>query len=152
MPAFTNTIRSRGHIVTNSGNSSPPPLVILMRRHHVLLVEDDDDIRALYGFILASAGFKVKAVKNGLEALAELQDYHPDVIVTDLVMPVVDGLQLIRIVKNKAELADIPVIAMTAYGLDLQERARFAEADKVIEKLVAYRSICDIITSVLPQR
>jgi CheY-like chemotaxis protein len=121
-----------------------------MRQHRVLLVEDDDDTRALYGFILASAGYKVKAVKNGLEALAELQEHRPDVIVTDLVMPVVDGLQLIRIVKNRAELANIPVIAVTAHGQNLQERARSAKADKVIEKPADYRSVCDIITSVWP--
>ena len=114
--------------------------------------KDDDDTRALYGFIMASAGFKVKAVKNGLEALAELQEHRPDVIITDLVMPVVDGLQLIRIVKNRAELANIPVVAVKAYGQDLQERARSAKADKVVEKPAEYRSVCDIIASVLPQR
>jgi DNA-binding NtrC family response regulator len=52
-----------------------------MRRSHVLLVEDDDDMRTLYGFTLANAGFKVRAVKNGLEALVELQVRLPDVIV-----------------------------------------------------------------------
>jgi CheY-like chemotaxis protein len=123
-----------------------------MRRRHVLLVEDDDDIRTLYGFILANAGFKVRAVKNGLEALVELQERLPDVIVTDLVMPVVDGLELISIVKNRAELAGIPVIALTAYGQDLQERAKSAEADKVVEKLDGFRSVCDVVTSVLPRR
>jgi CheY-like chemotaxis protein len=123
-----------------------------MRRNHVLLVDDDDDMRTLYGFILACAGFKVKAVKNGLEALAELQEHRPDVIVTDLAMPIVDGLQLIRIVKNRPELADIPVIAITAYGKNMQDRARLAEADKVIDKPTEYRSVCDIIASVLPQQ
>jgi CheY-like chemotaxis protein len=123
-----------------------------MRRRHVLLVEDNDDTRALYGFILANAGFKVRAVKNGLEAIVELQDSLPDVIVTDLVMPVVDGLELISIVKNRAEFAGIPVIAMTAHGQDLQERARSAEADKVVEKLSGFRSVCDVVTSVLPLR
>jgi len=43
-----------------------------VRRYSVLLVEDDDDLRALYGLTLAKAGFQVKAVKNGFEALAEL--------------------------------------------------------------------------------
>jgi len=122
-----------------------------MRRHRVLLVEDDDDMRVLYGFILASAGFRVRAVKNGLQALVELQEQSPDVIVTDLAMPVVDGLELIRTIKNRAELADIPVIAVTSYGQNLQERARLAGADKAVEKPAEYQSVCDIITSVLPQ-
>ena len=123
-----------------------------MRRSLILLVEEDDDTRALYGFILANAGYKVRAVKNGLEALVELQERLPDVIVTDLVMPVVDGQELISIVKNTAEFAGIPVIALTAHGQDLQERARSAEADEVVEKLAGFRSVCDIVTSVLHQR
>lgn len=121
-------------------------------RHSVLLVENDDDARTLYSFILASGGFKVRAVKNGLEAITDLQEHRPDVIVTDLVMPAVDGLQLIRTIKNRAEIANIPVIAVTDYGQDLQEQAMSAEADKVVEKPADYRSICDIITSVLPRR
>ena len=48
----------------------------------------------------------MKAVKNGFGAIAELQEHRPDLIVTDLVMPVVDGLNLIKIVKSKTEFAE----------------------------------------------
>jgi CheY-like chemotaxis protein len=53
-----------------------------MRRLKILLVEDDADERALYGYMLAVAGYKVKAVSNGLEALAEIQVKRPDMIIT----------------------------------------------------------------------
>ena len=120
-------------------------------RYRVLLVEDDDDIRTLYGFSLANAGFQVKAVRNGFDALTELQVHCPDVIITDLAMPVLDGITLIKIIKSRTELADIPVIAMTAYGRTLQRLAKSAGADLAVEKPAAFRSICDLVTSVLPQ-
>ena len=120
-----------------------------MRLHYVLLVEDDDDLRTLYGFALANAGFKVKAVRNGLEALYELQEVRPDVILTDLAMPVVDGIELIHTIRYRKELSDIPVIAMTSFGETLQKHARLAGADKTIEKPTKYMAVCDIVTSVL---
>jgi CheY-like chemotaxis protein len=122
-----------------------------MRQHLVLLVEDDDDLRALYGFFLASAGFQVKAVKDGFEALSELQDQVADVIVTDLSMPVLDGIELIGIIKNRVDLANIPIIAMTSYGQTLQERAITAGADKVAGKPTDSRTLRNLIDSVLTQ-
>ncbi len=118
-------------------------------RHSVLLVEDDDDLRALYAFILANAGFRVKAVRSGFDALTELQAYCPDVILTDLAIPAIDGVTLIGIIKSKAELAGIPIIAMTAYGQNLQDLAKSAGADLAVEKPVEVKSICDLVNSVL---
>jgi CheY-like chemotaxis protein len=51
-------------------------------------------MRALYGYMLALAGYKVKAVSNGLESFAEIQVNRSDVIVTDIAMPVLSGLRL----------------------------------------------------------
>ena len=68
-----------------------------MRRLKVLLVEDDDGARLLYCYMLALAGYKVSAVRNGLEAFAEIQVNRPDLIVTDIAMPVLSGLDLILV-------------------------------------------------------
>ena len=119
-------------------------------RSRILLVEDDDDMRALYCFTLASAGFRVNAVKDGFEALTELQLLHPDIIITDLAMPGIDGIQLIGIIKSKVELAEIPVIAITAYGKSLQRRAKSAGADLSVDKPDQSRDLCDLVTRVLP--
>jgi CheY-like chemotaxis protein len=107
-------------------------------------------MRALYGFTLASAGFRVKAVKDGFEALTELQLRYPDVIITDIAMPGIDGIQLIHIIKSKAELAEIPVIAITAYGKNLQRLAKSAGAVLAVDKPDQSKSLCDLVTSVLP--
>jgi CheY-like chemotaxis protein len=105
-----------------------------MRRLEVLLVEDDDDARALYLYMLVLAGYRVKAVSNGLEALAEIQVNRPDVIVTDIAMPVLSGLDLIVAVRSDADLADLPVVAITDFGENLRERARVLGATDAIDK------------------
>src|SRR5215475_4332174 len=105
-----------------------------MRRLKVLLVEDDDDARSLYSYMLAVAGYKVNAVRNGLEAFAEIQVNHPDVIVTDIAMPILSGLDLIVAVRSNDEFADLPVIAITSFGEKLREQARAAGATDAIDK------------------
>jgi len=62
-----------------------------MRRLNVLLVEDEDGARLLYSYMLAAAGYKVNAVRNGLEAFVEIQVNRPDLIVTDIAMPVLQS-------------------------------------------------------------
>ncbi len=122
-----------------------------MRRLKILLVEDDDDARALYGYMLASAGYKVKAVRNGLEALAEIQVNRPDVIVTDIAMPVFSGLDLIVAVRSNDELADLPVVAITSFGEKLQEQARAAGATDAIDKPTEPARMREVIDAAVPR-
>jgi CheY-like chemotaxis protein len=116
-----------------------------MRRLNVLLVDDDAGARGLYGYMLALAGYKVKAVSNGLEAFAELQINRPDVIVTDIAMPVLSGLDLIMAVRSNDELADLPVVAITSFGENLREQARAAGATDSIDKPTELARIREVI-------
>jgi len=116
-----------------------------MRRLNVLLVEDDADARGLYGYMLALAGYKVKAVSNGLEAFAEIQVNRPDVIVTDIAMPVLSGVDLILAVRSDDELADLPVVAITSFGENLREQARAAGATESIDKPTELARIREVI-------
>ena len=117
-----------------------------MRRLNVLLVDDDDDMLALYDYMLEREGYRVKAVSNGLEAFAEIQVNRPDVIVTDITMPVLSGLDLIIAVRSDYELADLPVVAITSFGENLREQARAAGATESIDKpteLARMREVID---------
>ncbi|HKQ74208.1 MAG TPA: response regulator [Blastocatellia bacterium] len=120
-----------------------------MERLHVLLVENDDDTRDLYSFMLASAGVQVMAVTNGLEALLSLQEDRPDLIITDVAMPVVSGVELIKIVKSRADYADLPVIAMTAHGEKIRRLALSAGANKAMDKPIRYDELRNAIDSAL---
>jgi len=128
MPSRCAHLRAFPHFV------HPIISIFSMRRLKVLLVEDDDDARALYVYMLATAGYRVNAVSNGLEALAEIQVNRPDVIVTDILMPVLSGLDLIVAVRSNNELADLPVVAITNFGENFREQARVAGAADAIDK------------------
>jgi two-component system, cell cycle response regulator DivK len=118
-----------------------------MRRLNVLLVEDNADERALFGYMLALAGYKVKVVSNGLEAFAEIQVDRPDVIVTDIAMPVLSGLDLITALRSNDELADLPVVAITSFGEKLREEARAAGATDSIDKPTELERMREVINA-----
>ena len=121
-----------------------------MGRLKVLLVEDDAEARALYGYMLALAGYKLSVVQNGLEAFAEIQVNRPDVIVTDIAMPVLSGLHLIVALRSDDDLVDLPVVAITAFGEKLREQAREAGATESIDKpteLAKMREVIDAAVS-----
>jgi CheY-like chemotaxis protein len=121
-----------------------------MRRLRILLAEDDDDLRALYGYMLAAGGYKVNAVRNGLEAFAEIQVNRPDVVVTDIAMPVLNGLDLIMAVRSDYDLAVLPVVAITSFGEDICELARAAGATDAIDKptdIARMREVIDAAVS-----
>jgi CheY-like chemotaxis protein len=120
-----------------------------MRRLNVLLVDDDADARALYSYMLALAGYRVKAVSNGLQAFAELQVNRPDVIVTDIAMPVLSGLDLIVAVRSNHELADLPVVAITSFGENLREQARAAGATDSIDKPTEMARMREVIDAAI---
>lgn len=121
-----------------------------MQRLHVLLVEDDDDTRALYGLMLLKAGFHVSTVRSGIEALALMQANRPDVVVTDLAMPMLDGVQLIRLIRGRNDYADLPLIAMTVYGEKLRQLATEAGANMAMDKPISEAEMYEAVVSVMP--
>jgi CheY-like chemotaxis protein len=101
--------------------------------------------------MLAAAGYKVKAVSNGLQALAEIQVNRPDVIVTDIAMPVLSGLDLIEAIRSDEDLADMPVVAITSFGEKLRERALAAGATYSIDKPTELARMREVLDSAVPR-
>ena len=85
-------------------------------RPRILLVEDDYDTRRLMARMLEPVGEVVMA-SDGEEALERLLEVRPDLVVTDAMMPNLDGLGLTRLVKADPALAEIPIVVVTAKGL-----------------------------------
>jgi PAS domain S-box-containing protein len=92
---------------------------------HVLVVDDDDDAQQMLSEILESAGAAVYAVASGAQALDRLANEHPDVLITDIGMPGMDGFDLIKRVRQSPDPAirDIPAAALTAYARS-EDRAK----------------------------
>jgi len=80
----------------------------------ILIADDDADNRALVASLLESLGFVVRVAANGRDALSSLETTRPDLILTDLLMPSINGLQLVRALRTDSSLDEIPVIAMSA--------------------------------------
>jgi CheY-like chemotaxis protein len=102
----------------------------------VLLVEDDQDGRRLYAEWLTEAGFRVEQAHNGLQALDRALSFQPDVVVTDLNIPGIDGFELTRRLKGDHRTCDIPVLAVTGYAAFASDpgRALRAGCDAVLPK------------------
>ena len=79
----------------------------------ILVVEDDRELRELIGLYLANAGYTVHSVENGLEAAAYCLKVTPDLIISDVHMPRMNGFDMIRILKSEPAMKDIPVIFLT---------------------------------------
>jgi len=89
----------------------------------VLVVEDDPDIAQLVAHYLEKAGFSADLLANGRDAIAAIAARPPDVIVLDLMLPQVDGLEICRVVRGNAATAAIPIIMLTA---------RAEESDRIV--------------------
>ena len=86
------------------------------REPRVLIADDHADTREVYSFCLVAAGWRVLAVENGAEALAAAETFDPDVIVMNLEMPVLDGLEATRRLKEDPRTAPIPIVGCTAFA------------------------------------
>jgi CheY-like chemotaxis protein len=97
----------------------------------VLVVDDDADARLMFRLILESAGYLVEEAQNGLAALILLRDMPPDVVVTDMVMPRMDGQELIRRIRIDDKVAKVSILAVTGHP---EARELAAGADAVLDK------------------
>jgi CheY-like chemotaxis protein len=96
-----------------------------MQGKTVLVVDDDPDTLHAYAALLEHDGFQVRTARNGGEAIMEVHRDGPDLIVMDLMMPVVGGLEAAESLRGYQKTASIPIIAVTgSQGTPEQERMR----------------------------
>jgi two-component system, cell cycle response regulator DivK len=101
----------------------------------VLVVEDDPETRQFYSEALRRDGFLVEQAHNGYQALQKALELDPDLILTDIAVPGIDGIELCRRLRADVRTHDIPVLAITGYS-DRQyaDRARVAGANQMLAK------------------
>jgi two-component system, OmpR family, alkaline phosphatase synthesis response regulator PhoP len=89
-------------------------LMISQRPRKILIVEDEQDIAQLVKHYLEKEGFLPSIAKTGLEALALTVSEHPDLVILDLMLPQMDGLEVCKTLRRKPEMALLPIIMLTA--------------------------------------
>jgi CheY-like chemotaxis protein len=80
----------------------------------VLVVDDDLDIRCTIAQILREEGFHVREARNGIEALAKVAEERPDLVLLDLMMPVMNGWQVLQVLRDTPEYRALPVVILSA--------------------------------------
>jgi len=115
----------------------------------ILVVEDDSDTREMLQAILGLESFAVVTAEDGRAGLDKAQADHPDLIITDIQMPRLDGIGLIRHLRADAEFRQVPIITITAYGRDLQQQALSAWADCLVAKPIDLEVLLGHITNLL---
>jgi hypothetical protein len=117
----------------------------------VLLVDDDPDTRSMYAEYLRLSGFEVAQARNGHEALDLCQSVPPDVVVTDIQMPRMGGIQLIRSLRSRPATGGVPVICVSA-SVDCVREAAAVGCAAALEKPCPPDTLADLIRRVLGRR
>jgi two-component system, cell cycle response regulator DivK len=108
----------------------------------ILIVDDNTGNLKLLRVLLSGEGFEVRAALGAAEALESLKAFHPALILTDIQMPGMDGLEFVRLLKSSPDTRPIPVVAITAYAMSGDElRAREAGCDAYVTKPIDTRSL-----------
>lgn len=83
----------------------------------ILYIEDNPDNRKLVQKVLSVAGFNVHAVPDGLAGLSFVEQNRPDLVLMDISMPHMDGYQVTQLLRQKPNMSDVPIIAVTAHAM-----------------------------------
>ena len=116
----------------------------------VLVADDHFDTRIVLRHYLEAMGHRVLEAANGAEALEVVRATRPDALVLDIQMPVLDGIQVMRILRADPDLARLPVLALSAHAMhDEVREIRAAGADHYLSKPAHPRVVHEVLTALV---
>ena len=116
----------------------------------VLVVEDHHDTSFLLCRLLKTEGYDVEHAIDGMVGLNAASSAPPDLIVTDIQMPRMDGIEMIRRIRRSEDISGTPIIVMSAYGKRVIDDALNAGADGFVEKPIDLDTFLETVRSKLP--
>jgi two-component system cell cycle response regulator DivK len=117
----------------------------------ILIVEDNDLNMKLFNDLLQAHGYQTLQTKDGREALNLARDNRPDLILMDIQLPEISGLEITRLLKADEELKGIPVIAVTAFAMKGdEEKIREGGCEGYIAKPISVASFLQTVAKFLP--
>ena len=112
----------------------------------ILIVEDNELNMKLFHDLLDAYGYQTVQTRNGMEALELARTHHPDLVLMDIQLPEVSGLEVTKWLKDDDELRDIPVIAITAFAMKGdEERIREGGCEAYISKPISVSMFLDTV-------
>ena len=122
------------------------------RQATILIVENEVSNRILIERVLSTRGYRCVSASNGLEALNILDHEQVDLILTDLSMPVLDGYRTTQLIRARPALANVPIVAVTAYALNEEsEAAMQIGCTEYLTKPFKPRQLLEVVDRLLPQ-
>ena len=119
----------------------------------ILVVEDNALNIKLFCDLLSAHGHEPRPVTDSRTALAPAREFRPDLVITDIQLPYVSGLDLIRAIRAEPELAEVPIMAVTAYsGHGDDERIRAAGAQAYVSKPISVARFVAEVSALLPKQ
>lgn len=116
----------------------------------ILIVEDNELNMKLFNDLLQANGYDTVQTMDGREALSLTEKHRPDLILMDIQLPKVSGLEVAKMIKDKEELRHIPVIAITAFAMKgFEEKIREGGCDGYIAKPVSVPAFLETVASYL---
>jgi DNA-binding response OmpR family regulator len=123
-------------------------------RNKILLVEDSKTIQQMYRNKLTFEQFQVLTADNGMEAIKILSQEKPDLILLDLMMPVMDGYKVLQVVKTDPKLSDIPVLVFSAKGQseEVEKALNLGAAGYIVKATTKPNEVVEQIRKVISQK
>jgi two-component system, cell cycle response regulator DivK len=116
----------------------------------VLIVEDNELNLRLFCDLLTAHGYRCEGISDAREAMGRARDLRPDLVIMDIQLPHVSGLELIETIKHDTDLAEVPIMAVTAYAAKGdEERIREAGAEAYVPKPVTVSRFLDAVRSLI---
>ncbi|MBA2727313.1 MAG: response regulator [Parachlamydiaceae bacterium] len=117
----------------------------------ILVAEDIEDSRQLMKVVLEMFGYIVIEAENGQQAVKSAAELHPDLILMDMSMPILDGLSATKAIRKFNGKTKIPIIAVTAFGKQYYDLAIEAGCNDLISKPVDFDTLRPVIAQYLSQ-
>jgi CheY-like chemotaxis protein len=117
----------------------------------VLVVEDQADAREMLEVILGDEGYSVITTEDGLAGLELAQRERPDIIITNLNMPNLDGVEMVKRLRQQQDLSDVPIVVLSAIGTDDPQALIKAGVNTVLSKPVEIKMLLETLSQALTQ-
>lgn len=122
----------------------------MVKKHRVLVVDDDRDILELLKYNLEKENFHVKSIEDSAKAIDAVVDFNPELIILDIMMPHLNGIELCRLIRQLPGFKDTYIFFLTARSeFYYQQAAIETGGDDFIEKVVGLRALTNKVISVL---
>ncbi|MEL6910442.1 MAG: response regulator [Cyanobacteria bacterium J06598_4] len=102
--------------------------------HSILVVEDNNDLQVLFKLLLESEGYEVTIAHDGKEALSILESTHPQLILMDIMMPDISGLEVSHRIKQKQNFRALPIILVSAIDRLQKQQLDYSKANDILYK------------------